>query len=119
MTECHPEGVSLFAEWATRETCLVFILADGTSQEFRTSRGVDQGCPGSPVLFALGMHRALTRVRNRFEEWARSVRDDAVRAVQVARLLSFLDDLSCLAAPVVAPAASRRSRSSWPRWALK
>ena len=91
---------------------MAYILADGTVNEFKTSRGIDQGCLGSPILFAIGIHRALQRARKSLEEWACATGDHVVQAVQDIRFQSFLDDLSCLAAPIVAPTALRTLRDA-------
>ena len=50
-----PELVSIFAQWMTRTSTFLLILDDGTVEEIITALGIDQGCPGSAVMFAFGM----------------------------------------------------------------
>ena len=107
MAECFPEWVALFAEWATRTTQLHYILADGSAVVLETCVGVDQGCPGSPVLFAMGMCRALCRARARIEEWLAANAADLTPGAAEAGVtfMSYLDDLSCIVSPECLPAA--------------
>ena len=81
-----------------RESTVVFFTADGKTVEYQTSLGVDQGCPGSPVAFALGMRRAMRRIRQRVTEWLQAADDPALREALVA-ILSFLDDFTLIIPP--------------------
>lgn len=50
---------------ATREGSTVIADSRGLSRGFLTSRGIKQGCPASPILFALllsGLERRLARL---------------------------------------------------------
>ena len=65
MARAYPAGIGLFAEWASRTSRLAYPTIQGKMEIFKTNVGIDQGCPGSPVLFAMGMKTALGKARER------------------------------------------------------
>jgi len=101
---CSPTLLTAFAQWIARESTVVFFTADGRVIELHTCTGVDQGCPGSPVLFALGMRRAINRIRARLREWLTSCPDLALQTA-VLEVLSYLDDLTVVLPPAAVETA--------------
>ena len=95
---CCPELVSIFAQWMARVSVVILFSEDGRAVEFPTGIGVDQGCPGSPIAFALGMRRALRQIRSRIEQFLRTSENQAVGNANLASL-SFLDDLTVVLPP--------------------
>ena len=77
----------------------VWFDAEGRGRRVPAVRGVDQGCPLSPALFAIGVAPVLETLRTELR-----TRDAA------AQVLSYLDDIHVVIAPQLAAAAVERAR---------
>ena len=96
--ECCPSMLTIFSQWLARRSTVVLITVDGRVVEYTTAIGVDQGCPGSPIAFALGMKRAFRKIRQRLESLLASSDDESSRQARLA-ILSFLDDVTLVLPP--------------------
>ena len=77
----------------------VWFDAEGRGRRVPAVRGVDQGCPLSPALFAIGVAPVLETLRSELR-----TRDGN------AHVLSYLDDIHIVIAPQFAEAAVQRAR---------
>ena len=77
-----PALLGIANAWLTRETTHTYWPRDGAALPVRARTGVDQGCPLSPGLFAIGIADALSRADARLTHLHPS-----------ARIFSYLDDV--------------------------
>ena len=89
----------------TEASALVFVLESGEAAVIRTAVGIDQGCPGSVVAFALGMRRAINRIKARLPAILAELGLDA--SSTPCAFFSFLDDLTVVVGAALAPACAR------------
>jgi hypothetical protein len=91
------------ATFLCRKGVYVFYDDSGVAHLIESADGVEQGAAISPALFALGMRRALRRIRARLEALLEGMREQGQQrhADAVVRLLSYLDDLTLLVPTVM------------------
>ena len=82
------------AVWLRRQSAGVLHLANGDARFLRSTRGLEQGCAGSPALFAL----AVTRVTNALQGFFRS--RTPAGAPPCGHVLARLDDLTIVTSRV-------------------
>ena len=86
--------LALEAQWLTRETKAVLFLDDGQIDIITSTVGADQGCSASPIVFAVGLRKALLRMRTRLEQMLAQGGDGAEPArAEILRIIGYLDDL--------------------------
>ena len=89
-----PELSLTVAGWLAGPTTHVFWDDTGSAHPLRAAAGVDQGCPLSPLLFAVGIAAALESM------------DRQLRALDAsARVFAYLDDIVVVVNPAHAEAA--------------
>lgn len=76
-------------DWLSNQTTHVFWNSEGGAMPIRARSGVDQGCPLSPALFAIGIADAFDNIHARL-----------IQLDPSSRLFSYLDDIT-----VAVPAA--------------
>lgn len=104
LDQCCPQLVCMLSQWLARESITVLFIEYGRIVEFATGVGVDQGCPGSPIAFALGMRKALSRICQRIQTWLDELPPNPARDA-VLSILSYLDDSSLVIPPEAVEAA--------------
>ena len=67
------------------------------SEPFDVAKGVRQGCPASPLVFALYVDRLAEMVDSETREWSRWERDQVRLAGMLVPLLLFADDMVLIA----------------------
>ena len=77
-----PGLMPVVSAWLCQPTEHLFWGVGGKGSPIRATRGVDQGCPLSPALFAIGLADALERIQGRLAAIAPS-----------SRVFSYLDDV--------------------------
>ena len=77
-----PELFATAQAWLGQPTTHLFWNDDDVAVPVRAQQGVDQGCPLSPALFAIGIAGALEEARAQLQTLAPE-----------ARLFSYLDDV--------------------------
>ena len=88
-----PMLAAVVTAWSQVETTHVYWDGDGTANPITSNRGVDQGCPLSPALFAIGIADALQQINDRIGHFTSD-----------ACVFSYLDDII-----VAAPAGQARA----------
>ena len=57
--EAAPQVAKAAGVWLRKPTRVVYLMPDGTHRSWMLSRGLDQGCPASPALFAAAMRQTI------------------------------------------------------------